>query len=63
MLNPTTNGNLASTNMAIGGAIAVLLMTVIALFFPEKASMIPTGFESGLAVLLTFIITKITPAV
>ena len=63
MLNPTTNGNLASTNMAVGGALSVVLMTVLAVFFPEQAMMIPTGFESGFAVLLTYVITKITPAI
>lgn len=63
MLNPATNGNLASTNMGVGGALAVVVMATLAVFFPEQAMRIPVGFESGLAVLLVYAITKITPSV
>lgn len=46
-------GSAKVSNLGIGGAVAVIILGTLGVFFPEQVALLPTGFEAAIAAAIT----------
>lgn len=49
-----------STKAALGGGVAVIVMWLVGYFFPEFAAAAPPGAETGIGVIVTAIVARLS---